>query len=221
MNYFAHAIPFLDDPYFAAGTGVPDWLTVADRECRVRLKHAEPFVDDPDATMAAVARGLIQHIRDDMQFHGTAAFIEVSLELSAKCGRYLDGETGLRPAFLGHLLVEVLLDAGLIAADRARLEAYYRTLEAVDPELIQESVNRIARRPTQRLSAMITGFCRHRILWDYLEDAKLMVRLNQVMRRLGMAQLPEGFVDLLPDARRSVDRRQVELLEGIPTRTSY
>lgn len=27
MNYFAHAYRFLDDPHFATGTGVPDWLT--------------------------------------------------------------------------------------------------------------------------------------------------------------------------------------------------
>ena len=41
MNYFAHALPFLDDdPYFVAGTGVPDWLSVADRDVRVRLKHS-------------------------------------------------------------------------------------------------------------------------------------------------------------------------------------
>ena len=33
MNYFAHALPFLDRPYFVAGTAVPDWLTVADRRC--------------------------------------------------------------------------------------------------------------------------------------------------------------------------------------------
>jgi hypothetical protein len=220
MNYFAHAFTFLDDPYFAAGTGVPDWLAVADRACRVRLKHAELFVDDPDATTAAVARGVIQHIRDDMQFHGNKAFVELSLELSTKCDLHLNGETGLRPAFLGHLLVEVLLDAGLIARDRARLDAYYRALAAVDPEAVQVVINRIAQRPTQRLAPMISGFCHHRILWDYLEDARLMVRLNQVMRRVGLAQLPGSFVDLLPDARRSVDRRKDELLDGIPTRTS-
>ena len=32
MNYFAHALPFLDQPYFMAGTAVPDWLTVVDRQ---------------------------------------------------------------------------------------------------------------------------------------------------------------------------------------------
>ena len=48
MNYFAHAYRFLDDPYFAAGTGVPDWLAVADRNVRVRQKHAEPLTEDPD-----------------------------------------------------------------------------------------------------------------------------------------------------------------------------
>jgi hypothetical protein len=80
MNYFAHARPFLDQPYFMAGTGVPDWLTVVDRRVRLRAKHAE---------------------------------------------------AGLRLAFFGHLL--------------------------------------------------IGHFCRERILWNYLEDDKLMVRLNQVM----------------------------------------
>ena len=28
MNYFAHAIRFLDDPYFLSGTALPDWLSV-------------------------------------------------------------------------------------------------------------------------------------------------------------------------------------------------
>ena len=31
MNYFAHGVRFLEDPYFLAGTAVPDWLSVVDR----------------------------------------------------------------------------------------------------------------------------------------------------------------------------------------------
>ncbi|MFH1920295.1 MAG: hypothetical protein ABIP48_10475 [Planctomycetota bacterium] len=219
MNYFAHAYPFLDDPYFAAGTGVPDWLTVADRPVRVRLKHAEPLVDDPDPPTASVARGIIQHIRDDARFHATRAFTELSLELSGLVRGLLVEESGFRPPFLGHLLVEVLLDASLIAEDPARLEAYYRTIESVDPRLVEDAVNRMAPRPTTRLALMISRFCEARILWDYLEDVKLLKRLDQVMRRAKLASLPELFLEVLPEARRRVDLRKAELLDPVPTKS--
>ena len=94
----------------------------------------------------------------------------------------------------------------------ARLEEYYRLLECVDPGRVQEEVNRMAPRPTERLAWMIGAFCRERILWDYLDDEKLLRRLNQVMRRVSLAELPEGFAGLLPTARHLVDRRKPELI---------
>jgi len=216
MNYFAHALPFLDRPYFMAGTGVPDWLTVVDRRVRVRIKHAEPFLHDPDQHTAAVAGGMLQHLRDDARFHNTRAFLETCLELTAQVRDALGAEAGFRPGFLGHLLLEVLLDAALAAEQPAALEQYYQVLEAVDAAVVQRAVNHICPVPTDRLAPMIRQFCRHRILWDYLEDGKLMVRLNQVLRRVQFEPLPAGFGDMLPAARRLVAARRSELLEGIP-----
>ena len=216
MNYFAHALPFLKQPYYLAGTGVPDWLTVVDRPSRLRSKHATPFVDDPDPCLAAVAGGVLQHLRDDARFHNTRAFAESSLELAVRVRDALGGETGLRPAFLGHLLVELLLDAVLIADEPARLTEYYRVLHEVDAHRVEAAVNRMATRPTGRLAIFIGLFCREQILWNYLEDDKLMVRLNQVMRRVRLDPLPDDFAALLPAARKLVAARKDELLEGIP-----
>ena len=217
MNYFAHASPFLADPYFVAGTGVPDWLTVADRKVRVRRKAAAAFVEDDDPCTAAVARGLAQHVADDARFHPTRALAELSLGMTSLVREVLGPETGFRPSFLGHLLVEVLLDASLIAEGPWRLEAYYRLLDAVDSRVVEAAVNRMVPQPTARLAWMISGFCRERILWDYLEDGKLLVRLSQVMRRVGFAQLPGRFREILPEARRLVEARKGDLLDGIPT----
>jgi len=218
MNYFAHALPFLDgDPYFLAGTAVPDWLAVVDRRVRLRLKHAVPLAADPDPCVAAVARGIAQHVRDDAAFHRTRAFAELSWELTVAARDALEGETGLKPAFLGHLLVEVLLDAELAAEQPEALEEYYRLLESVEAARVEEAVNRMAPRPTTRLAAMISLFCRERILSDYLEDGKLMRRLDQVMRRVRLGELPKGFGEILPAARRAVSGRKAELLAGIPT----
>lgn len=216
MNYFAHAYRFLDDPYFMAGTGVPDWLTVVDRPVRVRLRQALPLVEDPDPLTAAVSRGIVQHLRDDARFHDTRAFMELCLQLTALIRDRLGADdAGFRPSFLGHLLVEVLLDAALIGQTPGRLEAYYQALETVDPGLVERVVNRMAARQTERLAWMIERFCQGRILWDYLEDDRLLVRLNQVMHRVGLGQLPDDFRDFLPTARRLVDARQAELLEAV------
>ena len=216
MNYFAHALPFLDQPYFLAGTGVPDWLTVADRQVRLRARYAEPFAQDADPGVAAVAAGVLQHLRDDAHFHGTRAFVETSLEMALRVRDALAAETGLRPAFLGHLLVELLLDDALIAEQPDRLTEYYRILAGIDPGQVEAAVNRMLPRPTQRLAGFIELFCRERILWDYREDDKLLIRLNQVMRRAGLAPLPDEFAALLPAARKLVGARKTALLEGIP-----
>ena len=212
MNYFAHAVRFLDDPYFVAGTGVPDWLSVADREVRVRRRHLDVVLDGADPDEAAIARGIRQHLDDDAWFHETRSFVELSMALTAASRDVLGEPEGLRPAFLGHLLVELLLDATLIAENPARLEGYYRLLDIADPNRVQEVVSRIAQRPTDRLAWMIRLFCRERILWDYLDDGKLLRRLNQIMRRVQLPELPEEFLDLLPAARRLVDRNKEPLL---------
>jgi hypothetical protein len=216
VNYFAHALPFLDDPYYVAGTGVPDWLTVVDRQVRVRTQQAEPCTRSADPQTAAVARGLSQHIRDDLRFHVTRAFAETSLELTVAARQVLAEASDFRPSFLGHILVEVLLDAALTVDHPDLLDAYFQALESVDPGRVQEIVSLMASRPTDRLAPMIHLFCRERVLWDYLEDDRLMVRLNQVMRRVGFGPLPPEFTAILPAARQLVTRRRRELLEGIP-----
>lgn len=212
MNYFAHGLDFIDEPYFLAGTAVPDWLNVADRRVRVRRRHAAEFVNDPDDRLAALARGIVRHHDDDAWFHETLAFTELSWQATVVVRDALTEDDGFRPSFLGHILVEILLDAELIADDSARLERYYSAFDAIEPQLIEEAVNRMAPRSTCRLAALIPLFSRERFLSDYLDDAKLRVRLNQVMRRVRLPELPPSFVHVLGPLRDRVAARRTELL---------
>ncbi|MGD0653676.1 MAG: hypothetical protein ABSA16_04975 [Thermoguttaceae bacterium] len=215
MNYFAHALPLLDRPYFAAGTGVPDWLTVADRRLRLRAKHVEPFLADTDPVVAAVAGGVSRHLDEDARFHKTRAFTELSWQLTVMVRDALSDRDGLRPSFLGHLLLEILLDAALIEENPRLLERYYQLLEEIEPALVEAAVNRMAPRPTERLAIMIAEFRRQRVLWDYLQDDKLLMRLNQIMQRVKLPLLPDDFADVLPTARPIVGKRKNDLLECI------
>jgi hypothetical protein len=212
MNYFAHGRLFVDEPYFLAGTAVPDLLSVVDRRVRARSQRAAPLADDPDPRIAAVAAGIVRHHADDKWFHETRAFGELNWRFTAMVRDALPPDDSLRPSFLGHILVELLLDDALIRRDPERLEAYYRAVETVDPNIVEQAVNRIAARPTDRLATFLRHFCRERFLSDYADDGKLWYRLNQVMRRVGLAPLAEEFCRILPAAREQVAARADELL---------
>lgn len=212
MNYFAHGRAFVDDPYFLAGTAVPDWLSVVDRRVRVRSVQAEQYVATSDPRQARVAAGIVQHHQDDAWFHRTRAFAELSLELCVMLRDQLPADEGFRPHFLGHILVEILLDATLIAAEPARLDQYYAAIESLDGQVVEDTVVAICGRRPQKLAMLIGLFCRERFLSDYLDDGKLMFRLNQVMRRVRLPQLPATVQPTLHDARPLVARRISELL---------
>ncbi len=302
MNYFAHGVAFLDRPYVLAGTAVPDWLLVAERQVRLRRGQVQGWlnrlglgeqqahslivhvgnigknVDEPapskqqtHSPIGQVALGILQHLADDQQFHRTPVFLELSFRLSQQVAQLLDGKVaagckgellapelspsgnffkekdarpsvgqgylvplpstqpssaidtraGVYAAFVGHLLLELLLDAALITENPARLDQYYQALQQVDEQIVEEAVRQISARPTVRLAPMILEFRRLRILWDYLDDRKLLGRLNQVMRRVGLAELPPALLDLLPSAREQVAAKIQLLLADIPTEPPF
>jgi len=212
MNYLAHGWRFANDPYFLAGTAAPDWLSVIDRKTRLRSRVAAGFIEDADPVLAAVARGVMQHHADDAWFHATLAFNELNLAFALEIRDALPGDEGFRPSFLGHILVELLLDATLTEDQPGRLDDYYAALAALDPAATELAIDRLATRPTQRVAALIPRFIAERFLYDYLHDGKLLTRLNHVMRRVGLPQLPPSLVALFPEMRQRVRERMAELL---------
>lgn len=220
MNYFGHGRHFVDDPYCLAGTAVPDWLSVVDRRVRARARSARTWVDDPDPVLSAVARGVVRHHHDDDWFHRTRGFAELSWQFTVALRDRLPEDDGFRPSFLGHILVEILLDAALIEAEPARLDAYYAALQSLDPRRVGQCVDRMTRVRADKLPEFIGLFCSERFLYDYRDDAKLLRRLNHVMRRVRLPPLPGELQEFLPEAREAVDQRRDELLVGeTPLRT--
>jgi hypothetical protein len=214
VNYFAHAIRFLDRPYFLAGTALPDWLSVVDRRVRLRARQVAPFSDGTGTPAAELAAGVLQHLEDDAWFHKTPAFAVASAKLTVLFRQSLPADDGHRPAFLGHILTEMLLDAVLIERHPERLTGYYAALAKVDAATIEDSTNRMARHTTNRLKGFIPLFTRERFLPDYLDSKRLLYRLNQIMQRVRLNPLPAGFEASLNEARSIVGEHSAGLLSG-------
>ena len=212
MNYLAHGWRLTERPYLLAGVSVPDMLSVVDRSIRARSKMARPFANDADEVLSHVAQGVVQHHTDDAWFHQTRAFAELSLSLTALTRDALEQDAGFRPSFLGHILIELLIDARLAEDDPQLLESYYQAWEAVDADRVSAAVSTITAKDASRLAVFVQRFRELRFLHDYQEDAKLWFRLNQVMHRVGLPALPATFQNILPDVRQIVYPRVAELL---------
>jgi hypothetical protein len=219
VNYFAHAIDLLDDPYAVAGAAVPDWLGMTQPRIRCRARHARPWINHHDATVAAIARGVVRHHADDDWFHQTAAFGDLSTALAREVRRVTGDADGMRPGFLGHILVELLLDATLLEERPAALERYYDALASIDALVVANAVSELSAVDASQLASIIERFVELRFLFDYADDRLLVMRLNQVMRRVGLPQLPERLAEMLPAARTLVAARRDELLPPLAVRT--
>lgn len=208
MNYLAHAWRFLRDgdadPYELAGVAVPDWLGVAAKRTKCRSHQARPHRESSDPRLAALARGVCQHHADDAWFHESPAFGRLSLAFAKRIRLAFGEATSMRPWFLGHILVELLLDDELSRREPSLLDRYYNRIAGLDAAWIAARVAEMAGRDVGRLADFIERYGEVQFLRDYRDDERLAFRLGQVMQRVGLERLPPSFPALLPECRRAV-----------------
>lgn len=213
MNSFAHALPFLDkNKCYSIGCAVPDWLGAVDRRCRVRKNAAGKFIADPDSLVAELAKGIVQHIDDDRWFHSGKAFTELNMVFALELREILGNEAGFRPGFLGHIIIELLLDGFLHETHEGKLDRFYEIVAESSPNSVQDAVNRMATRPTNDLAKYFSIFLRERYLYDYVIDHRLLYRLNHVLRRVKLNPVGDKVLEWVPSARSRVYNSATELL---------
>lgn len=206
LNYFAHAVRFLDRPYFLAGLAIPDWLSVVDRSVRVRSRQLQSVGEEFHELDREIVAGILQHLEDDRWFHATPTFYTVTGQVGGMFREQLAGDVGEGWPYgsLGHLATELLLDSALFSGKEVRLHDYYAALGKIDERRVANLIERVTQKSVPNLARFIELFRTERFLFDYRDDERLLYRLNQVMRRVGLPRLPSDTRQVLPDARRLV-----------------
>ncbi len=218
LNYLAHAYQHLDDPYFVAGTALPDWMSIIDRKNRARRQFAEPVATHSNPLIASFARGCIQHHDDDRWFHQTEIFVMLSTAFAVELRDLLEPGLGHQAGFVGHITVELLLDSTISEQEPQALDNYYSTLQSLDADLVEQAANEICRSPVTRLAKLLPRFVDARFLADYHDDELLRSRLNGVMQRIALPQLPPQISGWLASARIRVRQSADALLAPPVTR---
>jgi len=214
MNYFAHAVRFLDRPYFLAGTSLPDWLSVVKRTVRLRRTSLTEHLTSPDERTRQLVAGVVQHLEDDYRFHSAPAFSEVLVQV-LRLVQPVVNTPGVSLVFLSHLMVEIMFDAALLCRFPNGANAYHAALAHVDPLWIEGTTQAIVGQDVEHLGTFVRLFCREKILHDYNDDTATLRRLNQVMARLKLPPLPTALANVLPDIRSIVAAKELDLWRAL------
>lgn len=217
MNYLAHGYRFLQDPLFAAGTAVPDWLGVVDRKVRVRSRRLRSITGQFDEPTNAVITGILQHLADDDTFHRDPTFLMLESEIGRAFRRLMPDPYDHRPPFLGHIVTELMLDAWIAEQNPSILPRYYDAMRSVDENFIQSTVNQVATQETSHLAYFIRKFREIEFLYDYLDDDRMLVRLNQVLHRVKLPALDAECTAVLCQARILLRSHGKSLLTAVET----
>ncbi|MEM9366577.1 MAG: hypothetical protein AAGD07_11325 [Planctomycetota bacterium] len=213
MNFLAHALPYLSsDPLVAVATGIPDWLSVIDRRVRARRKMAIQHVGSDDPVLARVARGIVAHVDDDQWFHSGALFTRLNMEQAVALRNRLPGDAGFRPSFVAHIGIEMLIDSNFIEARRDVAEDYYLAVSEIDAESMTRAIETITGQQINGMRELLKRFTASRFLFDYVEDAGLLNRINQVLARVTLPPLPADTTSWIQDLRVLVRQNMDELL---------
>lgn len=216
MNYLSHGYRFFDQPLFLAGTVVPDWLSVVNRRVRARKRLILPVVHNTDnEQIRQVGMGILQHHHDDDVFHRCALFMQLESQLAAEFRQHMPDRYDHRPGFLGHIVVELMLDSTISANHPTYLDRFYEAVGKADANLVQDAVNQMSVRKTDRLAWFIERFLQERFLYDYVDDSGMFFRLNQVLTRVRLPHMPDSCLQVLAFARELIHVHGQSLLDAV------
>jgi len=181
MNFLSHY--YFDrkttNCYFILGTVLPDLLKNADKTIVLHpehLVHINPKVN-------AIIQGWNKHLLVDKYFHSAAFFLTHSHTLKNLLGPVIT-ESPVKPFFLGHIAIELILDNLLITTNKISVSAFYDHLEDCDLSVIREFLDFAGMKNPDVFFKFYEEFKRSRYLNTYVNIEQITYALKRICMRV-------------------------------------
>src|ERR1700712_900418 len=129
MNFLSHFYfdRDTDNCYLILGTILPDLLKNADKTI---ILHPEKLIHR-DIEVNSIIKGWNKHLEVDRYFHSSEFFLTHSHQLKNVLAPVITGSP-VKPFFLGHIALELILDILLITTNEIVVHDFYERMQECD-----------------------------------------------------------------------------------------
>lgn len=223
MNFLSHFYfeRFHRDPEIVLGSVFPDLLKNAEPALHIHpYKHELSLLHNPK--LKELYQGWQRHLEIDRHFHGAPFFYDHVHELKILLQPHVQ-QTDIRPSFMAHVGLELLLDHLLLKQALVDDQHFYGYLEQVDRAAVKKFLNACGVPDTVRFFEFYDAFLKDRYVSTYRDLGQVARALNHICKRLwtfdlsrtqtlGIEGALEQYVSVLePDYKRIFDEIEAEL----------
>lgn len=184
MNFLSHY--YFDktktDAYEVLGMVLPDLLKNADKTWNIHPEKIEAtFINHQQHT--AILTGWKRHLEVDRLFHDSTFFKHHQHQIKLQIKESIKGSP-VKPFFLGHISLELMLDSLLLSKKLIDAEHFYHLLSAVDRTILSDflKINGIAN--IGRFFHFFDSFIKEKYLYSYINPEKITYALRRICMRL-------------------------------------
>jgi|SRR5690606_26420613 len=191
MNFLSHYYfeRYSHDPELVVGSILPDLVKNADRDINVLpQKFEERLGGNPK--VLSIYKGWIRHIEADKYFHNSPFFYAHTHSLKTLLAPAVEGTT-IRPSFLSHIALELLLDHLLLDNELVHEFDFYRYLSLADHEMIHRFLKLCEVPDTEFFFSYFSSFMAARYVGSYRDFPQITAAMINICGRLWEFELTD------------------------------
>lgn len=181
MNFLSHYYFDRDTSncYHVLGTVLPDLLKNADKHI---ILHPEKL-QHPDNDVNSIIVGWNKHLAVDRYFHSSGFFATHSHELKKLLRPAIEGSP-VKPFFLGHIALELIIDNLLLTTGKVKVDEFYDHLSGCKTETINEFLTFSGLKNTEVFFKFYEKFKASKYLHTYAETHQIAYALKRICMRV-------------------------------------
>jgi hypothetical protein len=198
------------------GTILPDLVKNARKDWNL---HPEKNSEYYSSTVEhSILRGWRRHLAVDRHFHNSQFFQKHTYAIRDLIIPALQ-DSVVRPSFLAHISLELMLDSTLLTENQVDAEDLYVHLRQADRKLVQQFLEINNLDDTVHFFTFFEKFIQANYLNSYRESHNLMYALNRICMRIWKDPLNEkqmqDLSEILGEYHQSVRKNYMEIYDEI------
>ncbi|MHA4894713.1 ACP phosphodiesterase [Pedobacter sp. PWIIR3] len=197
MNFLSHFYFERDNPdvNMILGVVLPDFVKNADKG--INLYPAKtPHLFTGNDNQLSIYKGWERHIKVDAFFHSSDFFTYQTQQLKQLLLPIME-TTVVKPFFLAHIGLELVLDHLLIINGNLSVEAFYNALAAADQLATEQFLVKSKLDNTTIFFNFLNGFITNRYLFSYQKLENISYALNRICMRVWNNPFTEEQLSML------------------------